>query len=269
VATETPHAGPTEQVGFDLDEDLFNFDEVASPEEAADSSEELIAALESESISRHARVEDSAPAAATVAARSPEPSDLARAPSATGVPVATVSAGAAAAGDRGASPWLSRVSLVLLASVTALNALVAVVVMRNTSEVREGLEEVGSSMESTVRRLEDQVLEAARAEVSAVEPLPTSDAARHPALELAVEEITAGDFARARQRIYSLLAIVDRLAPADRDAIESRASFLLARSYHLEALSHAAAEPGPATPRDAAPVSQAAAHAASGAEEHR
>ena len=77
-------------------------------------------------------------------------------------------------------------------------------------------------------------------------------AEQHPALELAAQEIGSGDYARARQRIYALLSIVDRLAPEERTAIESRASFLLARAYHMEALARTQAAPPRPAPSAAA-----------------
>lgn len=271
MATETPHTKPPTSEGIDLDEDLFNFDSIAGGGEDEESLKEVLAAFEAEPVSTSARV------GALALSAGPSAISHAKQASAASDPHANIATLASSASVPSASPWLSRVSLLLLASVTALNALVAIVVMRSTSVVREGLEDVGSSMESTVRRLEDQVLEAARAEVSAGQALPALDAETHPALELAVQEIGAGHFARARQRIYSLLAIIDRLAPSDRDAVESRASFLLARTYHLEALARAGSTGEPAVERDADDDPEGPLHgamaappaSAHGAEEHR
>lgn len=264
MVPETSQAGTQPSAEIDLDEDLFDFDAVSSGGEEEESLREVLAAFDAEAVAPVARVEALAPSAGASAIRQVRAEGAAR-PAAA--PETAPSAGPTS------TPWLSRVSLILLASVTALNALVAVVVMRSTNVVREGLQEVGSSMESTVRRLEDGVREVARSEVSAAQGLPALDAQTHPALERAVEEIASGDFVRARQRIYSLLAVIDRLAPSDRDAVESRASYLLARTYHLEALARAGSsaqdgreEADGATAQDAAAAPQPSAH---DAEEHR
>ena len=47
--------------------------------------------------------------------------------------------------------------------------------------------------------------------------------------------VSRGDFVGARKRLYSLLAIVDRLPRAERDRNEALASYLLADTYKLEA----------------------------------
>jgi len=46
--------------------------------------------------------------------------------------------------------------------------------------------------------------------------------------------IEKGDYVRSRQILYSLLAVVDRMDPVDRDKVEARANYLIAHSFQRE-----------------------------------
>jgi len=75
----------------------------------------------------------------------------------------------------------------------------------------------------------------------AIEPnLPDPDAVdalhSHPALDEARAQISRGEYGAARQRVYALLAIIDRLEDPRRSALEADCQFLIAQSLHLEAL---------------------------------
>ena len=57
----------------------------------------------------------------------------------------------------------------------------------------------------------------------------------HPAFADVNDYFKAGLYPAGRQRLYNLLAIVDNFQPLERDAIESKASYMLADSWRLEA----------------------------------
>lgn len=59
---------------------------------------------------------------------------------------------------------------------------------------------------------------------------------RHRAFDAIDNNIELGQFVEARQRLYSLLAIIDRFPTHQRDRIEDLASYTLADTYRLEAL---------------------------------
>ena len=58
----------------------------------------------------------------------------------------------------------------------------------------------------------------------------------HPTLDEARSQIARGEYAAARQRVYGLLAIIDRLEDPRRSALEADCQYLIAQSLHLEAL---------------------------------
>ena len=68
--------------------------------------------------------------------------------------------------------------------------------------------------------------------VTTPEVSPSPD--NHPVFALALEDIEAGKFTKARQRLYALLSVVDRMDPADRDKVEARANYLIAHAWQLE-----------------------------------
>ena len=58
---------------------------------------------------------------------------------------------------------------------------------------------------------------------------------RHRAFDEIDRNLAAGEFVAARQRLYSLLAIVDRFPNHERNRIEELASYFLADTFRLEA----------------------------------
>lgn len=67
------------------------------------------------------------------------------------------------------------------------------------------------------------------------EAIPSDHSERHRAFDEIDNNIAAGDFVAARQRLYSLLAIIDRFPTHERDRTEELASYMLADTYRLEA----------------------------------
>jgi len=58
----------------------------------------------------------------------------------------------------------------------------------------------------------------------------------HPALQTAREELARGEYGAARQRVYALLSVIDRLEDPRREELEGECKFLVAQTLHLEAL---------------------------------
>jgi hypothetical protein len=71
---------------------------------------------------------------------------------------------------------------------------------------------------------------------SPAKPVPSSyTKGDHPAFSDVNDYFKAGLYPAGRQRLYNLLAIVDNFQPLERDAIESKASYMLADSWRMEA----------------------------------
>ncbi|MCK6445924.1 MAG: hypothetical protein L6Q99_05975 [Planctomycetes bacterium] len=85
-------------------------------------------------------------------------------------------------------------------------------------------------------------------------------------LESAHAAIERGDYERARQLLWGLLAVADRWPPERRDDLEARATLLIAEAFRRQA--DARDEHGTADTQTASPDEHAA-HAPESAEEHR
>jgi len=256
---------PAQPPAFDPDEDLFDFAGVVrqadtEPEEDLD---EIFASFRDAPRSEELLVVPTAsashaPAPATVASSSPPPVP---APPAAPVASPTVTTHAAprppepaprarATPDHASAeaqpaeraretvvPAARRTrstkSLVAIAlSVTLLNSVLAVVALRRPTSV--------PSSPPQADEHDSEALAAPAREPQRAVPLPDPDevdvAHAHPTLDEARAEIARGEYASARQRVYGLLAIIDRLEEPRRGALEGDCQFLIAQSLHLEAL---------------------------------
>jgi hypothetical protein len=246
---------------FDLDEDLFDFGGVGQEPELAseENLDEIFASFREEAASEELleapaasalRPEQGPAAHAETAASSHQPESHAHAarPAKGAAPVTqTATAPRAAPAAQHApnhagehvlapAPSTTRFSKGLVAialSVTVLNAALAVVMLRSNSDrhdVRATEEEPAPSAHEP---------EPARP-VKHVEPLPNPESVPeshdHPTLDEAREELARGDHAAARQRVYGLLSIVDRLEEPRKSELEAECQYLIAQSLHLEAL---------------------------------
>ena len=286
---------------YDLDEDLFNFDEVMPEEENdpdgeidldeifaafqeaedAEEAEQAASAEEAQSAGELMKlgepevVERSAPAAtnSTVTSTTEEAADEASkatparrktdaapagkdnkkptkspAPAKTVTPVAaapeairTTAAAAKAASTPFSAPLLlskffSKGVLAVFLAMTLVNLSVAIVTIRNADGMKGDLENASKKMAATAADIREEVgahSNAVREQFSPVVP-PTPD--QNPTFDQANAEIETGNFAKARQRIYAVLAVADRLPEAKREDFEARASFILARSYQAQAV---------------------------------
>lgn len=247
MSHDVTHAG--DQADFDLDEDLFDFAGVAREVDASEPQEDVDELLDSFRAVPPAEDLLAVPTA-LAAAPAPLPAPApAYAPAAAPSRAAEPSAGPPAAAARTAAaprvheparaarPSLSKSILAIALSVTLLNAVLAVVVVRGRSSTG------GVHLPESVRRAESEREErgtlAAPPHVAKA-PLPDPEAVdpahAHPALDEARSEISRGEYASARQRVYGLLAIIDRLEDPRRGALEADCQFLIAQSLHLEAL---------------------------------
>jgi hypothetical protein len=250
----------TTPVEPDPDEDLFAFDQIASafPDDADEDLAELFASFGAEEdevligLEQPAVEAPPAPlprATSPVAARGPvhtpaPPRELPPAPLPRRRERARPAEEAEPESEREARGSLRRLGLsksvlLLLLAITCMNGLVAVVAMKSTGEMRESVLDVGRHVARTADEMREGAFGQARELQSIRTPTTQPDPESHPTFDVAVRLIEEGRFAEARQRLYSLLAIVDRLDSLDRDRIEARASYLLARALHLEALTRA------------------------------
>ena len=240
--TENRRRTEPEGVDHDLDEDLFDFasvarssDTTAEREGDEEDLDQVLASIRDTQAEHEAaraaaapqpraparapaapyleprRLREIAPALPSSAARAPEGSAALREPA---VPVA---------------PRRRRVSsLVAVAlAVTLLNSALAVVVLR--------------PFPAGANERHAATLVPAPVEPRAVPPGTPAEA--HPSLDEAWAAVARGEYALARQRAYSLLALVDGIEGAERDQIEDDCRYLIAQALYLDALSRREVSP--------------------------
>lgn len=129
-------------------------------------------------------------------------------------------------------PRLSRSVLAIVLSVTLLNSALAFVVLRGSTGHGDEVRAIdhASSEEPAPENAVPST------EPGLPDPEQTPKLHDHPALATAREEIARGEYGAARQRVYALLSIIDRLEDPRRGEIEAECQFLVAQSLHLEAL---------------------------------
>jgi hypothetical protein len=229
---------PKEPRAFDLDEDLFDFAGLAPEPEAEEPVEDLDAIFASfreqekadallELPKEHDDVPPALPSARPTRARrgphavTPEPvkeleEEL---PPHELVPAAR------------SSRWTKGAVAIGLA-VTLLNSTLAVVALRGRAS---GVEPQAPT-EPSEHSGEAQAAPVHEPAVRLPDPETLDVSHAHPTLDQARKEIENGEYAAARQRVYGLLAIIDRLEDPRREALEADCQFLVAQSLHLEAL---------------------------------
>ncbi|MEM7309974.1 MAG: hypothetical protein AAF682_25085 [Planctomycetota bacterium] len=137
---------------------------------------------------------------------------------------------------RGAA-LLTTSALAILFAMTLLNMSVGFLTLRSAKGMKADIDHAANRMAETAIGIREHVSEQADSVKEQYSPVVPPTPERHIALDRALADIETGNFARSRERIYALLAIADRLAPGTREDVEARASYLLARSYHSQALS--------------------------------
>lgn len=262
-----------ESPDFNLDEDLFDFAGVmreAPPEVGEEDLDEILASFqdpraEEELLSVPKAVGSApapkptppqrdtvphqsvvpAPTAGTLTPAAPAPAPRAkpvvRAAATKPAPETHVERRAQAAPAR-----FTKSVVVIAAAVTLLNSALALVVLRARSsphDVRaDGAAQTAHRSEPTRTDGHDQHDEAASTP-QLPEPERVVPVHDHPALDEARRQISLGEYAAARQRVYGLLAIIDRLEDPRRGALEADCQYLIAQSLHLEALARMGGTP--------------------------
>lgn len=172
---------------------------------------------------------NTAPESPTAARRTPASEPAARAPEATveHIPAAR-------------SSRLSKGVVAVAAAVTLLNSVVAVVALRGRSSDHDVRAVAPEGAPEAVAH--EPAAHAASTHAPSVagsglpEPERVGIVPDHPALDEARRQISHGEYGAARQRVYGLLSIIDRLEDPRRGALEADCQFLIAQSLHLEAL---------------------------------
>ncbi len=222
---------------FDEDDDLFDFDEIVQ------------AALEEtgfhQGIEDLLDEEDSAQEAEAELPAQPAPAaPAAAAPGAAAIPTADLLAAPSTgrsgryvwqeSGDRkGASP-----TVWVLVLVAACNLALVGVAWRSLGTMETAIDKVGARLSDPLLVTPADGSDEPRGEAPATtwRPPEVSTAPEgRQTLELAREDLERGAFGRARRRLYSLLAVLDRVEVSEREDVEARARLLVADSWRLEA----------------------------------
>ena len=243
---------------FDLDEDLFNFDEVleggpalvdstdldeifASLDEPAD--EELPAPEPApEPEPEPAAAAEPEPAAAPAPAPAPAEAAPAPAPVAAAAPAevaGTVVAGApppTVVMQPVPQSGVSKSVLLVIGAATLANSMVAFVAMRSNDSIREDVREGMERVTTAAEEMSGKALEEFQKFNGTQIPMILPDPDNAPVFETAREEIQSGRYAEARQRLYAFLAIIDRHDAEEATRLEEKANFLIAEANHLEAI---------------------------------
>lgn len=128
----------------------------------------------------------------------------------------------------------SRLTRVLLALAVAGNIALVGLVWSSTSGMRSALQEVGEiARRSTVP--DTKVAEVKPAAWQELDLKKSVSAEGDTALDVAAEEITRGEYERARGRLYSLLSVIDRFPAGVRSNLAARAQVLVADAYREQA----------------------------------
>ena len=235
-----------------LDEDLFDFAGVARDPGVSEPEDldEIFASFRDDPPAEELLAVPAAPVTAPVApALAPELAPRAREPQAQAPknaarPAATPPKAAPephasepvlelAPGAR--SSRFSKSAVAIALAVTVLNSALALVMLRGRGS--DGDARVPGSQLEPERREHDALAAPPHpAEASLPDPEAVEPSHGHPALDEARAQISRGEYAAARQRVYALLAIIDRLDDPRRGALEADCQFLVAQSLHLEAL---------------------------------
>ena len=230
---------------LDLDEDLFDFDELLRDAQLFDEPEAL---HEPEAQPAQARAGESPPAPLPVRAQAQTSFTPPKRPPplAPPTPPRTVAPATARATREPASQpvaaapvgrrfALSRGLALALGLAVALNLVLVLFVARALQSVQGMVNEVGGRMISTTETVRDATADIARTFGESTAPIVSPRGEGLTALERARGLVAQGEYQRARETLYALLAVADRLEAASRNDVEAQARFLIADSWRLEA----------------------------------
>lgn len=222
VATEEVETDSSES-RFDESDDLFNFDELTAEADVLDDDvdiSEILAEIpenEPDEEAKQAEVPVPPPPkkglARRAAARTATEERTAAAP--LEVPVGSRFS------VRSGTTWM-------LVAFTLLNVGLIGLTWRMSSAVQDQVGEATRYIVQATNEIQAKAGERVVRVESAQQPVVTSDPSRHTTFALVRTDLDNGDFAMARRRLYSLLAVADRLDEEVRESVEARAQFMLA-----------------------------------------
>lgn len=241
---------PKDALGFDEDEDLFDFAGASSSGGSDDDDIDIAEFLstiddsdasaildlaESEDAHRTTAASDDVGAAVKPARATPAPS--AAVPRSANDQQVVVATSGPFWKQPGAIAFLSVGVALLLANMFGVWA-----TWTNNKSMVQEVEATRIDIAATIARAQRELGdEYARLENAT---RPATAAALGTASFASVEErLDIGDFAAARRLLYAKLALLDRLPPAQRNEVEARALFMLAETDRAQAIG-LAAEPG-------------------------
>lgn len=255
---------------FDEDDDLFNFDELVAPAHGSGDEvdlDDLLADVEGldadeTDLAGHDEAPPRRPTRASIdpaeleaaLAASARPEDAPSSPR-PARPIAAESPRAeptaASPRERAARPTAvpipvparGRPGLLLLAAVGLPNLIAVALLWKSLGDVAHRLDSVGDRFSETAEVLREETARRVDSILTWRSPGVSTEPEALAVLEQAERELEAGGFEHARERLYSLLAVIDRIDPALRDDAEARARFLVAESWRRQADARAEGRP--------------------------
>lgn len=215
---------------FDLDEDLFNFDEIlesADRESEKVDLDELLRVLEEtppleEPVPQPTEDDDEEIGAEEIG-REDLPSQVAP----VGAP-AEVTAPAL-------SSRFVRAGVAVLAGLALLNVVQIGLSWERNQDLSEALLQMESRFLLAAGDLQQDIFHQSAAMERNRLPIVAPQAAGRASLEHVQRQLEAGQFPDARRRLYSLLSVIDRYEPVAAHEVEGNATYLLADSWRLQA----------------------------------
>jgi len=134
----------------------------------------------------------------------------------------------------------SPLALAGVAALVLTNVLGLFFLWRTAQNYQSSVQAMNEKLAETLRRQGDAQSQAAAAEAqkkSGDAPRPTAvlESFELSTLQVAREEILAGEYADARRRLSRLLAVADRIEAESREDVEAQAAFLIASTYRKQA----------------------------------
>lgn len=218
---------------FDLDEDLFNFDEIfdaVDQEEEKVDLAELLAVLEPPAGDSEPEAAEE-PAEATPAEEEVEEPIGSEEPAREVQPIVVAAPVAAPALSKA---WV-RGGLAVLAAVILVNVLSLAVSWEKNREINAALKQLEGQLARSTGDLRQELFHQSSLLSTNKLPVAAANVGETVSLDQALIDISNGEYQDARARLYSLLSIVDRLDPAVGPIIEADATYLLAETWRLEA----------------------------------
>jgi hypothetical protein len=147
---------------------------------------------------------------------------------------------------RASRRWRMRGMRIAVVLLIVTNAGAFWFLWRTHSAFGAGLKDLRAEIDTAAKRLERARRDVNDRGTSYVaggsESLEAVDALERTAIQLATDEIRAGEYGAARRRLSRLLARAEHMSPGLRAEVEPRAAYLIAQSYHDEALARSGAK---------------------------